>query len=74
MYGDAVEEVDYERYRLIEVRTAINEQHRALVENNHRGVLSIAYKPGPHSQITEQMTMRFDEWYCAAAEAYMAAG
>ena len=71
VHKDAVEGVDYERSRLAEVWTATNEQDRALVENNHRGMVSIAYAPGPYSQFTEQMTMRFDEWYCSAAEAFM---
>ena len=71
VHKDAVEGVDYERSRLVEVWTATNEQDRALVENNHRGMASIAYAPGPYSQFTEQMTMRFDEWYCSAAEAFM---
>ena len=71
VHKDAIEGVDYERSRLVEVWTATNEQDRALVENNHRGMTSIGYAPGPYSQITEQMTMRFDDWYCAAAETFM---
>lgn len=71
VHKDAVEGVDYEQARLLEVWTATNEQDRALVENNHRGISSIAYAPGPYSQITEQMAMRFDEWYCAAAQDFI---
>lgn len=71
VHKDAAEGIDYERSRLVEVWTATNEQDRALVENNYRGMVSIAYAPGPYSQITEQMTMRFDEWYCSAAEAFI---
>lgn len=72
VHKDAVEGVDYDRSRLLEVWTATNEQDRALVENNHRGVTSVAYTPGPYSQLTEQLTIRFDDWYCKAAEAFMA--
>ncbi len=73
VHKDAVEGTDYERSRLIEVWKATNDQDRALVENNQRGMASIAYRPGPYSRITEQMTMRFDDWYCSAAEAYIGA-
>jgi Rieske 2Fe-2S family protein len=57
---------------LIEVWSATNDQDRALSENNQRGVDSIAYVPGPYSQISEQLVMRFVDWYCAEAQAYIA--
>lgn len=72
VHKDAVEGVDYELPRLLEVWTATNEEDRALVENNHRGVISSAYVPGPYCQASEQLTMKFDDWYCAAAEAFIA--
>lgn len=73
VHKDAIEGVDYQLPRLLEVWTATNEEDRALVENNHRGVISTAYVPGPYSEQTEQLTIRFDDWYCASAQAYMSA-
>jgi Rieske 2Fe-2S family protein len=71
VHEDAVEGVDYDLERLIEVWTATNEQDRALAENNQQGVKSIAYTPGPYSQVTEQLVLRLIDWYCATAEAYL---
>ena len=72
VHKDAVEGVDYDLARLIEVWSATNDQDRALVENNQRGVNSLAYIPGPYSGTSEQLVSRFTDWYCAAAEAYLA--
>jgi glycine betaine catabolism A len=71
VHQDAVEGVDYNLERLTEVWTATNDQDRALAENNQRGVKSIAYAPGPYSQVTEQLVLRLMDWYCASAEAYL---
>jgi Rieske 2Fe-2S family protein len=72
VHKDAVGGVDYDLGRLIEVWSATNDQDRSLSENNQRGVDSIAYVPGPYSQISEQLVMRFVDWYCAEAQAYIA--
>ena len=72
VHKDAVEGVDYDLARLIEVWSATNDQDRALCENNQRGVDSVAYVPGPYSQISEQLVSRFTDWYCTEAEAYLA--
>jgi Rieske 2Fe-2S family protein len=72
VHKDAVEGVDYDLARLIEVWSATNDQDRSLVENNQRGVNSSGYLPGPYSQITEQLLLRFINWYCAASEAFIA--
>jgi glycine betaine catabolism A len=72
VHKDAVEGVDYDLGRLLEVWSATNDQDRAFCENNQRGVDSIAYVPGPYSQISEQLVMRFVDWYCAEAQAYLA--
>jgi Rieske 2Fe-2S family protein len=72
VHKDAVEGVDYDLARLIEVWSATNDQDRSLVENNQRGVNSSGYLPGPYSQITEQLLLRFLNWYCAASEAFIA--
>jgi glycine betaine catabolism A len=72
VHEDAVEGVDYDLARLIEVWTATNDQDRALSENNQRGVESLAYVPGPYSQTSEQLLLRFADWYCDAAGRYLA--
>jgi glycine betaine catabolism A len=72
VHEDAVEGVDYDLARLAEVWTATNDQDRALSENNQRGVESLAYTPGPYSQTSEQLVLRFTDWYCDAAERYLA--
>jgi glycine betaine catabolism A len=74
VHQDAVAGVDYNLERLIEVWTATNDQDRALAENNQRGVKSIAYAPGPYSQVTEQLVLRLMDWYCASAESYLRGG
>lgn len=72
VHKDAVEGVDYDLARLTAVWTATNDQDRALSENNQRGVESLAYVPGPYSQTSEQLVLRFTDWYCGAAERYLA--
>ncbi|HEX4266278.1 MAG TPA: aromatic ring-hydroxylating dioxygenase subunit alpha [Steroidobacteraceae bacterium] len=72
VHEDAVEGVDYDLARLSEVWTATNDQDRALSENNQRGVESRAYVPGPYSQTSEQLVLRFADWYCGAAERHLA--
>jgi glycine betaine catabolism A len=72
VHKDAKEGVDYDRARLIEVWSATNDQDRWLAENNQRGVNSIAYVPGPYSGTSEQLLLRFVDWYCAASEAFIA--
>lgn len=71
VHEDAVEGVDYDLARLLEVWTATNDQDRAFAENNQRGIESIAYEPGPYSATSEQLVLRFSDWYCAAIERYL---
>ncbi|HVS75893.1 MAG TPA: aromatic ring-hydroxylating dioxygenase subunit alpha [Steroidobacteraceae bacterium] len=71
VHEDAVEGADYDLARLIEVWNATNDQDRALAENNQRGVESLAYLPGPYSQTSEQLVLRFSDWYCGAVERYL---
>ncbi len=42
-----------------------------LAENNHRGILSRAYRPGPLAP-AEFMLRNFAEWYANRMEAYLA--
>ena len=62
VHKDAVEGVDYDLKRLTEVWTATNDEDRILAENNHRGILSRAYKPGPYAP-SEFMLRNFSDWY-----------
>ena len=71
VHQDAVAGVDYDLARLLEVWTATNDQDRALAENNQRGVASLGYEPGPYSATSEQLVLRFSDWYTAAIERYL---
>ncbi len=62
VHEDAVEGLDYTRERLTEVWLATNDQDRRLAENNHRGTLSSAYRPGPYGE-TEFLVADFVDWY-----------
>lgn len=62
VHEDAVEGVDYDVDRLTAVWTATNEQDRMLAENNHRGIRSSAYRPGPYAP-SEFMLDNFADWY-----------
>ena len=74
VHQDAVEGVDYDLGRLTEVWLATDDQDRALAENNQRGVRSMAYTPGPYSEVTEALVLRLVDWYCATAEAFLRGG
>ena len=71
VHEDAVAGVDYDLARLLEVWTATNDQDRALAENNQRGVASLGYEPGPYSATSEQLVLRFSDWYAGAIERYL---
>ena len=71
VHKDAVEGVDYDVERLTELWTVTNLQDRDLVELNQRGVNSRGYTPGPYSAERESYVMRFVDWYCDAATAYL---
>lgn len=72
VHEDAVEGVDYDIDRLTAVWTATNDQDRALAENNHQGILSRAYRPGPYAP-SEFMLANFAEWYAGKLEAHLRA-
>mmetsp|Transcript_3257 Transcript_3257/g.3870 ORF Transcript_3257/g.3870 Transcript_3257/m.3870 type:complete len:474 (-) Transcript_3257:236-1657(-) len=61
---DAVEGVDYDLDNLTHVWKETNEQDRALVEGNQKGVTSPAYKPGPYNPEHEVGVSQFIDWYC----------
>ncbi|MHA6346031.1 aromatic ring-hydroxylating oxygenase subunit alpha [Roseivivax sp. CAU 1761] len=65
---DAVEGVDYDLQRLTEVWIATNDEDRAIVEENQRGVNSPAYEPGPYSRQHEMGVIQFVDWYAATLQ------
>lgn len=69
VHEDAVEGVDYDVKRLTEVWIATNDQDRRLAENNHLGVRSKAYEPGPYAP-SEFMLNNFSDWYMRKMAAY----
>ena len=68
VHKDAVEGVDYSLDELTTVWTATNDQDRRIVEENQRGVSSLAFEPGPYNALHEGGVMQFVEWYAAAME------
>ncbi len=73
VHKDAVEGVDYNVEDLKEVWIKTNNQDRELAENNHRGVVSPGYTPGPYSRDAETLALQFADWYCSKARAYITA-
>jgi len=65
VHKDAVEGVDYEMPRLIEMWDQTNRQDRDLAENNQRGVIGRGYVPGPYSPEAERFVNDFASWYVA---------
>jgi glycine betaine catabolism A len=73
VHKDAVEGVDYHIDALTELWSRTNDQDKWLAENNHLGVNSPGYTPGPYSEDAELLAARFTDWYCDKARAYLAA-
>jgi Rieske 2Fe-2S family protein len=71
VHKDAVEGVDYTIDDLSRLWTVTNLQDQALVENNQIGVESPGYRPGPYSPEAEALAIRFTDWYCRTAGAYL---
>lgn len=71
VHKDAVEGQDYDLDRLKELWLKTNQQDKELAENNHRGVLSPGYRPGPYSLEAERLVTRFADWYCRSAKDYV---
>jgi Rieske 2Fe-2S family protein len=68
---DAVEGVDYDVERLTHLWNQTNLQDRDLVETNQRGVNAAGYTPGPYSPEAEALSLRFADWYCETATAFV---
>lgn len=60
---DAVEGRDYRLDTLLPFWNMTNEQDWALCEQNHAGVRSPAFIPGPYSPAREYNVIEFDDWY-----------
>ncbi len=71
VHKDAVEGVDYDVAALTDLWTKTNAQDKDLAENNHAGVNSPGYTPGPYSQDAEMLAQRFTDWYCDKSRAYI---
>ena len=71
VHEDAVEGIDYDLEHLTAVWTATNDQDRALAENNHLGIRSKAYRPGPYAP-SEFMLTNFADWYVGRMRGYCA--
>ncbi len=62
-HEDAVEGEDYDPDEVAHVWKTTSEQDWELCENNHAGIKSLAYEPGPLSQVTESSVESFVQWY-----------
>ena len=71
VHKDAVEGVDYHLPDLMELWLKTNAQDKQLAENNHRGVVSPGYVPGPYSPDAEALVVRLTDWYCDRAKEYL---
>lgn len=54
---------DYDPRTLAEVWAQTTLQDAEIVANNQQGVLSLQYRPGPYSPVTEAMVEHFAGWY-----------
>jgi phenylpropionate dioxygenase-like ring-hydroxylating dioxygenase large terminal subunit len=64
VHRDALEGVDYDVERLIQVWDVTFKEDKIITENNQIGVLSTAYEPGPYSR-QEMKLVEFTKWYAA---------
>jgi Rieske 2Fe-2S family protein len=74
VHKDAVEGVDYDLKALTEVWLATNDEDRRIVEENQRGILSPAYRPGPYSRMHEGAVIQFVDWYADAMSGRLGGG
>ena len=58
----AAEEGDYDVERIKWMWDVTTLEDKAIIENNHAGVMSRAYRPGPYST-QESAVVRFIDWY-----------
>ena len=65
VHKDAVEGVDYDISRLIDVWSHTNDQDKSLAEHNQLGIRGSGYRPGPYSNVIEGGTRDFIRWYAS---------
>lgn len=65
--ANAIEGKDYTLERLTEFWEITGDQDGKLCENNHRGIQSSAYKPGPYAPVEDQV-VNFINWYVKQLE------
>lgn len=70
VHSEAVEGVDYDLERLVQVWRETNDQDRRLVERNQRGVRSVGYRPGPYAEASEHGVWTFVEWYARTMQEF----
>ncbi|MNS15104.1 Salicylate 5-hydroxylase, large oxygenase component [compost metagenome] len=70
VHRDAIEGVDYDLQRLIEVWVATTQQDAALVAITHSGTQDPAFEPGPYSTFTEPYVDQFARWYASRLAAH----
>ena len=70
VHEDAVEGVDYDVEMITSVWRATNDQDARLAANNHLGIASKAYVPGPYAP-SEFMLRNFTNWYADKLAAYV---
>lgn len=68
VHEDAVEGKDYDPEQVAHVWKATSEQDWELCENNYAGIKSLAYEPGPLSEVTESSVESFLRWYLSRLE------
>lgn len=71
VHEDAIEGWDYDPARLSEVWLATNAQDKGLAEENHKGIKSPGYRPGPYSPDAEFMILDFMAWYKECLSGYL---
>jgi len=71
VHKDAQEGVDYDLENLTALWNCTNLQDRDLAETNQLGVNSLGYTPGPYSPEAESLLVRFTDWYCSTAQAFI---
>ena len=65
VHEDAIEGVDYDLERMVEVWRETNLQDQVFCERNQRGVNARGYEPGPYAQPSEFGVWTFVDWYRA---------
>jgi len=63
VHKDAIEGKDYQKDKLIHLWEKTSLQDWSLCENNHAGILSTSFTPGPYSIKKESGLEKYVQWY-----------